>query len=215
MGFKEDVDYYISTGTATTAALYELLFRFRSKLLVFDDCDDVFKDPDSDNILKGALDTYKKRSVSKLTKGNTFDSVGMSDSEQEEQFKNTGKYPNKFSFTGQIIFISNLTENDFSEALLSRSLHVDVHLNKEELFDRMKDIMKKLVPDVEEDKKLEALEYLSYVCSSYPTKFDLNIRTLIHSINLRANNEDVIKIGEKEEEAWKLLIKKYLIKGRK
>jgi len=215
LGFKEDVDYYIATGTSTTAALYELLFRFRNKLLVFDDCDDVFKDSDSNNMLKGALDTYQKRSVSKLTKGNTFDSVGMTDEQMEEQFKTSGKYPNKFVFTGQVIFVSNLTEKDFSDALLSRSLHVDVHLNRQELFDRMKDIMKKLVPDVDEDMKLEALEYLAYVCNNYPTKFDLNIRTLIHSINLRANNEEMIQIGDKEEEAWKLLIKKYLIKSRK
>jgi hypothetical protein len=114
-----------------------------------------------------------------------------------------------------VIFVSNLTEKDFSDALLSRSLHVDVHLNRQELFDRMKDIMKKLVPDVDEDMKLESLEYLAYVCNNYPTKFDLNIRTLIHSINLRANNEEMIQIGDKEEEAWKLLIKKYLIKSRK
>lgn len=214
LGMTRDVDYYFATGTATTAGLYELLFKNRSKLIIFDDCDAVLKDPESVNILKGALDTYDVREISKLSKGNTFDSAGLNQEEVDEEFNKTGKFPNKFDFVGQVIFISNLPENKFDKALLSRSLHVDVHLSKEELFERMKSIMVRISPDVEYEKKLEALEYLTHICNTYPTKFDLNIRTLIHSINLRANNEELIKIGEKEEPIWKLLIKKYLVRSR-
>jgi len=214
LGMEKNKDYYFATGTATTAGLYELLFKNKSKLLVFDDCDAVFKDPESINILKGALDTYDVREISKLTKSNTFDSTGMSDEEIEEQSETSGKLPNKFDFIGHIIFISNLPESKFDKALLSRSLHVDVHLNKEELLDRMKSIMKRISPDVEYDQKLEALDYLTYICNTYPTKFDLNIRTLIHSINLRAHNEELIKVGGQEVPVWKLLIKKYLVRSR-
>ena len=214
LGMQKDSDYYFVTGTATTAGLYELLFKNRSRLLIFDDCDAVFKDPESVNILKGALDTYDVREISKLTKGNTFDSARMSDEEIEEESSTSGKLPNKFDFIGHIIFISNLPEDKFDKALLSRSLHVDVHLNKIELFERMKNIMKKLAPDVEEDKKLEALDYLTYICNTYPTKFDLNIRTLIHSINLRAHNEELIGSEGKQTPVWKLLIKKYLVSSR-
>jgi len=214
MGLKEDEDYYFATGTATTAGLYELLFRNRDSLIVFDDCDSVFKEADSINLLKGALDTYRKRSLAKLTKGNTFDSTGMSDEDMESEFRESGKYPNKFGFVGRIIFVSNLPEDAFDKALISRSLHVDVHLSKQELFERMKEIMKKLSPDVPYEAKLEALEYLTQIVNSYPTKFDLNIRTLIHSINLRANNEGEMQIGNRQEAIWKLLVKKYLIKTR-
>lgn len=214
LGMVKDNHYYFATGTATTAGLYDILFRHRHKLIVFDDCDAVFKDADSLNILKGALDTYKIREISKLTKGNTFDSSDMTDSDMQVEFESTGKLPNKFEFDGQIIFISNLPEEKFDKALLSRSLHVDVHLNKQELFNRMKDIMKKICPDVDAVQKEEALEYLMFVTSNYPTKFDMNIRTLIHSINLRANNEDTITIGGKEEPIWKLLIKRYLVKSK-
>jgi hypothetical protein len=214
LGMEKDKHYYAATGTATTAGLYEILFKNRHRLIVFDDCDAVFKDPESVNILKGALDTYEVREISKLSKGNTFDSTGMDDSEIQEEYESSNKLPNKFEFIGQIIFISNLPEDRFDSALLSRSLHVDVHLNKKELFERMKEIMKKLCPDVTMDKKEEALEYLTFITNNYPTKFDMNIRTLIHSINLRANNEEVIKIGDREELIWKLLIKKYLIKTR-
>ena len=214
LGMVKDVHYFFATGTATTAGLYEILFLNRDKLIVFDDCDDVFKDSDSLNMLKGALDTYETREVAKLTKGNTFNSMGMDVAEIQQEYEDTGKLPNKFPFIGQIIFISNLSENRFDKALISRSLHVDVHLNKQELHDRMKEIMRKLCPAVDMDKKEEALDYLTYITNNYPTKFDMNIRTLIHSINLRANNEEIMRIGDKEEYIWKLLIKKYLIKSR-
>lgn len=214
LGMEKDKHYYSATGTATTAGLYEVLFKNRHRLIVFDDCDAVFKELESINILKGALDTYESREISKLSKGNTFDSTGMDDTEIQQEYESTSKLPNKFEFIGQIIFISNLPEDRFDSALLSRSLHVDVHLNKKELFERMKEIMKKLCPDVAMDKKEEALEYLTFITSNYPTKFDMNIRTLIHSINLRANNEETINIGGREELVWKLLIKKYLIKSR-
>ena len=214
LGMAKDVNYYFATGTATTAGLYETLFLHRHKLIVFDDCDAVFKDPDSVNILKGALDTYKVREISKLTKGNTFDSTGMDDADMQAEFEGTRKLPNKFEFDGQIIFISNLPEDKFDKALLSRALHVDVHLNKQELFDRMKEIMRKICPDVDDQAKQDALEYLMHITSTYPTKFDMNIRTLIHSINLRAHNEGTITIGGTEEPIWKLLIKKYLVRSK-
>lgn len=214
MGMAKDINYYFATGTATTAGLYETLFLHRHKLIVFDDCDAVFKEADSVNILKGALDTYKVREISKLTKGNTFDSTGMDDADMQMEFETSKKLPNKFEFDGQIIFISNLPEDKFDRALLSRALHVDVHLNKQELFDRMKEIMRKLCPDVDTETKEEALEYLMHITSSYPTKFDMNIRTLIHSINLRAHNEGTITLGDREEPIWKLLIKKYLVKTK-
>lgn len=217
IGMQPDVHYYKSTGTVTTAGLYEVLFKHRNKLVIFDDCDAVLKDADSVNLLKGALDTYPVRELSKLTKGNTFDSTGMSDLEiqQEYEEKEGRMLPNRFEFSGQVIFISNLAEEKFDDAILSRSLHVDVNLNKEEIISRMKEIMSRISPELDMKLKEEALEYLIYVTDNYPVKFDLNIRTLIHSINLRAGNEEMMRIGDREEPVWKLLIKKYLIKTKK
>lgn len=217
IGLTPDVNYYFATGTITTAGLYEVLFKNRNSLIIFDDCDSVFKDADSVNILKGALDTYDVREISKLTKGNTFDSTGMSDSEIEQNYQEKGgqKLPNKFEFRGQIIFISNLYEDKFDDAILSRSLHVDVHLTKEEVIGRMREIMKKVNPELDIELKSEALEYLIFITENYPVKFDLNIRTLIHSINLRNGNDEEMSFGGKKEKVWKLLIKKYLVKTKK
>lgn len=217
IGMIPDVHYYKSTGTITTAALYEVLFKNRNKLVIFDDCDAVFKDPDSVNLLKGALDTYETRELSKHTKGNTFDSTNMSDEEIQNRWEESNEklLPNRFNFSGQVIFISNLAEDKFDNALLSRSLHVDVHLNKSEIIDRMKEIMRKVLPDVSMQEKEEALDYLVYVTDNYPVKFDLNVRTLVHSINLRVGNNEMMKIADQEVEVWKLLIKKYLIKTKR
>ena len=217
IGMIPDVHYYKSTGTITTAGLYEVLFKHRNKLIIFDDCDSVLKDADSVNLLKGALDTYPVRDLSKLTKGNTFDSTGMSDNEIQQQFEEGGEkaYPNRFSFSGQVIFISNLPEEKFDDAILSRSLHVDVQLTKEEVVQRMREIMRRISPEVDMTKKQEALDYLIYITDNFPTKFDLNIRTLIHSINLRIGNEENMSVGGVKEPVWKLLIKKYLVKTKK
>ena len=216
LGMVSDVDYFTSTGTITTAGLYEVLFKNRHKLIVFDDCDAVFKEADSINLLKGALDTYEVREIAKMTKGNTFDSMGMNDFEIESTYQDDpSKLPNKFEFNGQVIFISNLPEEKFDDALLSRSLHVDVHLSKDELIERMKTLMHKISPELDQELKQEALDYLIYITETYPVKFDLNIRTLIHSINLRAGNDENITIGDRTEKVWKLLIKKYLVKTKR
>ena len=142
--------------------------------------------------------------------------MGVSDEEIETTYQeDPKKLPNKFEFRGQIIFISNLPEEKFDDAIISRSLHVDVHLNKTEIIQRMRDIMKKISPELDENLKSEALEYLVHVTENFPVKFDLNIRTLIHSINLRAGNDEEMTLGGKSEKVWKLLIKKYLVKTKK
>ena len=80
----------------------------------------------------------------------------------------------------------------------------------------MRDIMKKMLPGVAMDKKEEAFDFLVFVTNNYPTKFDLNIRTLIHAINLRSNpeNEPLESIGGVSEPVWKWLIKQYLVKTK-
>ena len=78
----------------------------------------------------------------------------------------------------------------------------------------MKKILTKITPGVEMSIKEEALDYLIYITEHYPVKYDLNIRTLVHSVNLRIGNEQMLRFGEKEEPAWKLLMKKYLIKNK-
>lgn len=211
-GLKKDVDYYESTGSITAAGLYEFLFVHNDQLLVFDDCDSVFKDENSVNYLKGALDTQPKRVISKHQRSGSFDSTGMTIDQMMDKYKETNKLPNRFEFTGRVIFISNLKEEVFDEALISRSLHVDVNIPKEQVIMRMANILPKLVPDATLNEKYEVLDYLVYLTDNYPSKFKLNIRSLVHAINLRVGNDTKMLVKGKEVSVWKALVKNLIVK---
>ncbi len=218
IGFRPGTAYFKATGDISTAGLYEILFKYRKRLLLFDDCDSVFEDSDSTNMLKGALDTYAKRTVTNYKKGSGYyDAEGKDDMEMDAIYEKDGKLPKHFIFEGQIIFISNLEEDEFDAALISRSLHVDVNLSRDEVIKRIRQIMVRISPEVEPVKREEAFAYLLEVTANYPTKFDLNIRTLIHTINLRSSpeNEVIETVGDVYMPAWKWLVKQYLVKNKK
>lgn len=210
-----DSGYYIASGTCTAAALYELLFIHRHKLLIFDDFDSVLKDDDCINLLKAALDTYPIRELSKMTKGNSFNSLGMTDQEMWDEYEITQKVPNQFKFSGNIIFISNIHEDKFDKALISRALHVEVRLSKKQMIERMHELMLDIRPEVDISWKLEALHHLEYLTSNYICKFDLNLRELIHFIDIRKSfPEETITLNGKKIELWKQLAKKRIVKAK-
>ncbi len=218
IGLRPGTAYFKATGDISTAGLYEILFKYRKRLILFDDCDAVFNDPDSVNMLKGALDTYEKRTVTNLKRGSSYyDGEGKTDMELDEIYEKDGKLPKSFIFQGQIIFVSNLPEDEFDAAIISRSLHVDVTLSREEVIKRIRQIMVRISPEIEPVKREEAFAYLLEITANYPTKFDLNIRTLIHTINLRSSpeNEEIVTVGDVSMPAWRWLVKQYLIKDKK
>jgi hypothetical protein len=111
-------------GAMTPIGLYCTLYRHSdsNNVLVFDDCDSVFQDELSLNILKAALDSGKKRKI-----------FWNSDS---AMLRREG-VPDMFDFKGGAIFITNLKfENiqskkmkDHLEALQSRCHFLDLTLN--------------------------------------------------------------------------------------
>jgi len=212
---NHDSGYYIAKGTCSAAGLYELLFIHRHKLLIFDDFDSVLKDDDCVNYLKAALDTYTIREISKMRASNAFNSLGMTDAEMWDEYEITGKVPNQFRFTGNIIFISNIHEDKFDKALISRALHVEVRLSKAQMIDRMKSLMMDIRPECPLDWKLDALHHLEYLTSNYVCKFELNLRELIHFIDIRKGfPDDVIVLNGKSVALWKQLAKKRIVKSK-
>lgn len=111
-------------GAVTPVALYCTLFKYSdpNSLLVFDDCDSVFFDDTSLNLLKAALDSGKKRKISWLADSRTLRSEGV---------------PETFNFHGSIVFITNLKFDnvksnklkDHLEALQSRCHYLDLTLD--------------------------------------------------------------------------------------
>jgi hypothetical protein len=116
--------YEVVKGAMTPIGLYCTLYRHSdsNNVLVFDDCDSVFQDELSLNILKAALDSGKKRKI-----------FWNSDS---AMLRREG-VPDMFDFKGGAIFITNLKfENiqskkmkDHLEALQSRCHFLDLTLN--------------------------------------------------------------------------------------
>lgn len=168
-GLREDIDYKIIKGMTTPKALYRLMHDYRDKLLVFDDCDSVFKDLQSANLLKAALDDKKHRKISWLSERN--------DEELESQFE----------FTGQVIFISNIPQEKFSQALKSRAMMVDLSMTTEDKLERMETILPEMAPDFDMATKKEAFDFLISKSSEVN---DLNFRTLEKIIKIRAGAGD-------------------------
>lgn len=118
------IRYEVVKGATTALGLYAKLYEFQKEgdVLVFDDCDSIFFDEVSLNLLKAALDTNKRRTL-----------CWNSDSRLLRQ----EAIPNKFDFAGACIFITNIKFDhvrskklkDHLEALESRSHYIDLSMN--------------------------------------------------------------------------------------
>jgi hypothetical protein len=111
-------------GSATALGLYSTLYKYSDAncVLVFDDCDSILADEVALNLLKGALDSGKKRKISWLSDSNMLRREGI---------------PDSFEFKGSVIFITNLNFSkmksqklkDHLDALQSRCHYLDLTLD--------------------------------------------------------------------------------------
>jgi len=108
--FDEEFDWEYVSGYMRPIHLYKKLYEHRNSntVLILDDCDSVFGELDSLNLLKAALDTLGERWISWNS---------------EAKFLKAEDLPNKFEFKGGIIFITN---TDFEHC---RSAKIKEHLN--------------------------------------------------------------------------------------
>lgn len=160
-------EFVFFKGYSTARGLYNTLYDNNGKLIVFDDCDSVLEDKVAINILKSALDSYDKRTITWMTKMNKADD-----------------YPQQFDFTGQIIFISNKKKESIDTAILSRSLTVDLTMSGDEKIERMSHIIKNILPEIELDIKVDALNFLA----DNKDHKNVNMRTLIMITKMRQCN---------------------------
>jgi len=163
---EEEVDYILIKGYSTARSLFARLFEAHDKLIVFDDCDSILEDKTAINILKSALDTSARRTVSWLT-------------------TNERDIPAVFEFTGRIIFISNKNLDRIPQPLLSRSFFVDVSMTTDEKLERITTILPKLKPGLTLEQKREVL---ALIVQHKDIVHDLNIRTFIKLCDIRESN---------------------------
>jgi len=169
-GLEEGEDYVIVKGHSSPMGLYKCLYFNNGKIVVFDDCDSVFSDVSSLNILKGALDSYSRRIISWQSLAAEKEGV-----------------PESFEFTGQIIFISNKDARRLDSAVVSRTVTCNLILTNEEIVDRMCDIKDEIEKDIPLKQKNEVLAFLKENADRFE---GLSLRTFIQSLRIRVGCED-------------------------
>jgi len=186
---QKDEEYVVIKGAATALAMYKALYFNNGKIIIFDDCDSIFKDPDGVNILKGALDSYDDREISWLSRS-TYDPNTQQPTESK-------LVPNKFMFDGQIIFISNMSMDKIDKAVRTRSYTIDIDLSESDMIKIMEKNLPNVLPNVDLELKKEVFDFMKKEYRS--SEETINVRTLIKAIKIRLSGAP----------NWKTLIKKY------
>ena len=173
---EEGEDFIVVKGHSSPMGLYKTMYYHRSKIIVFDDCDSIWKDASSVNLLKAGLDSYNKRIIS-------WNSVAAERGDMEPEFE----------FEGQIVFISNVDAEKLDPAVVNRTITANLDMTNDEILDRIESIMDRLNPEIAIDKKLEVMSFLREKKDTFES---LSIRTFLQASRIR----------EAEDVDWKDMI---------
>jgi hypothetical protein len=163
---KSTKTFRVIKGYSTPKGLYRTLYENKDGVIVFDDCDSVLKDPTSLNLLKGALDSYSRRIIS-----------WRADIKDED-------LPTSFEFKGRVVFISNLSASNIDQAILTRSLAVDLSMNTKQKIERMRHLLStgEFMPEFDKTIKSDAMDLIE---KHQDTVKELSLRTLIQVTKIR------------------------------
>jgi hypothetical protein len=173
--------YEIVKGAMSAIGLYSKLYHYSEKgnVIVFDDCDSVLLDDLSLNILKAALDSSKKRTISWNTDSRILRSEGI---------------PDKFEFKAGAIFITNIKfENvrskklqDHLAALESRCHYIDLQMDTDrEKVLRIKQITEDGMLDSYDFEGDERDEIINFIVENRAKMRELSLRTVLKVADLR------------------------------
>jgi hypothetical protein len=173
--------YEIVKGAMSAIGLYTKLYQYSEKgnVIVFDDCDSVLLDDLSLNILKAALDSSKKRTISWNTDSRILRNEGV---------------PDKFEFKAGAIFITNIKfENvrskklqDHLAALESRCHYVDLQMDTDrEKCLRIKQIVQDGMLESYEFEDVQRDEVVDFVMENRAKMRELSLRTVLKVADLR------------------------------
>lgn len=159
--------FRVVKGFSSAKGLYRTLYENRNSVLVFDDCDSVLKDLVSLNLLKGALDSYSKRVIS-----------WRADLRDED-------LPTTFEFKGRVVFISNMASTQLDQAIITRSMAVDLTMTLAQKVERMRYIVNEhnFMPEHSTEHKADALVLVDELKDSVK---ELSLRTLMQVTKIRS-----------------------------
>ena len=197
-GLVDEEDYVMVSGAASVIMMYKKFYQYRTKTLIFDDCDAVFRDENGRNLLKAALDTKPARKISYLKKTSAVFDPKDFDNDPEGEFNalEAGLVPNSFVFEGRVIFISNLSKDkaDPDGAIRSRSILIDVTPDDATLMERMKVLLPHLEPkSLPIEEKEEIYEFMK-------SAKDISMRTFVKAAAFKVAGCD----------NWKRMTTRYL-----
>ena len=172
--------YEVVKGAMSAIGLYCKLYKHADKdnVLVFDDCDSVFSDELSLNILKAALDSKKNRKICWNTDSFKLRNEGV---------------PDSFNFAGSAIFITNIKFDnvkskkmrDHLEALESRCHYIDLTIDTDrEKMLRIKQITKDGMLDDYALGEHVVDEIVDYMESNKTKLRELSLRTVLKIADL-------------------------------
>ena len=163
---KTNKAFRVIKGYSTPKGLYRTLYENRDGVIVFDDCDSVLKDPVSLNLLKGALDSYSRRIIS-----------WRADIKDED-------LPTTFEFKGRIVFISNLASAQIDQAIITRSMAVDLSMTRKQKIERMRHLLNsgEFMPEFDKVTKNDAMSLIDKLQDKVK---ELSLRTLIQVTKIR------------------------------
>jgi hypothetical protein len=174
--------FEILKGAMSAIGLYGKLFEYSAKgnVVVFDDCDSILLEDLSLNILKGALDSSRRRFISWNTDSRILRSEGI---------------PNRFEFCGSAIFITNIKFEhikskklrDHLDALESRCHYIDLQMdtNREKIL-RIKQIVKGGMLDDRDNLSDTAKdEVVEFITANADRLRELSLRMVLKIADLR------------------------------
>jgi hypothetical protein len=174
--------YEIVKGAMSAIGLYAKLYEFSKKgnVVVFDDCDSILMEDLSLNILKGALDSSKRRFISWNTDSRILRSEGI---------------PDRFEFCGAAIFITNIKFEhvrskklrDHLDALESRCHYIDLQMdtNREKIL-RIKQIVKDgMLDDRDGLTPIAKDEVVDFIIAKQDKLRELSLRMVLKVADLR------------------------------
>jgi hypothetical protein len=179
--------YEIVKGAMSAIGLYSKLYEFSDakSILVFDDCDSILMEDLSLNILKAALDSSKKRTISWNTDSRLLRSEGV---------------PNQFEFKGGAIFISNIKFDhvrskklkDHLEALESRCHYLDLTIDTErEKLLRIRQVVNECgMLDDHDISDVAKLEVVDFVVANAGKMRELSLRMVLKVADIRKSMPD-------------------------
>ena len=158
--------FRVIKGYSTPKGLYRALYENKDGVIVFDDCDSVLKDPVSLNLLKGALDSYSRRIIS-----------WRADIRDED-------LPTTFEFKGRVVFISNLASSNIDQAIITRSMAVDLSMTNKQKIERMQHLLAsgEFMPEFDKTIKADAMSLIERLQDQVK---ELSLRTLIQVTKIR------------------------------